>query len=167
MSWNPSEPFQTTSAFRRCQKFDSTLAKPSVSTSFIVVFMLLASVVSFSFPSRSRWSGILSLPTSQAQHALQPVVCLDHLTRQSVSQSVERLTGHGSQCPPRLAVVCDPPGIVGIEPSVVLDLLYPRSAGSSSLALPLRPDVRFTACASVHSQAQCGVSYGARFNVVA
>ena len=38
--------------------------------------------------------------------------------------------------------MCDPPGVVGVEPSVVLDLLHPRSAGSSSLALPLRPDVR-------------------------
>ena len=46
-----------------------------------------------------------------------------------------------------------PPSVVGGEPSVVLDLLHLRSAGSSSLALPLRPDVRFTACASVHSQA--------------
>ena len=72
---------------------------------------------------------------------------------QSVSQSVERLTCHGSQRPSRLAVMCDPPGIVGVEPSVVLDLLHPRSAGSSSLALPLRPDVRFTACTSVHSKA--------------
>jgi len=36
--------------------------------------------------------------------------------------------------------MCDPPGVVGVEPSVVLDLLHPRSAGSSSLALPLRPD---------------------------
>ena len=44
-------------------------------------------------------------------------------------------------------------GVVGVEPSVVLDLLHPRSAGSSSLVLPLRPDVRFTACTSVHSQA--------------
>ena len=41
--------------------------------------------------------------------------------------------------------MCDPPGVIGVEPSVVLDLLHPRSAGSSSLALPLRPDVRFTA----------------------
>jgi len=39
--------------------------------------------------------------------------------------------------------MCDPPGVVGVKPSVVLDLLHPRSAGSSSLALPLRPDVRF------------------------
>ena len=78
---------------------------------------------------------------------------MDH--KKSVSQSVERLTSHGSQCPPRLAVMCDPPSVVGVEPSVVLDLLHPRSAGSSSLALPLRPDVRFTACVSVHSQAQC------------
>ena len=67
------------------------------------------------------------------------------LVSQSVSQSVERLTGHGSWRPPRLAVMCDPPGVVGVEPSVVLDLLHPRSAGSSSLALSLRPDVRFTA----------------------
>ena len=29
-------------------------------------------------------------------------------------------------------------GVVGVEPSVVLNLLHPRSAGSSSLALPLR-----------------------------
>jgi len=29
----------------------------------------------------------------------------------------------------------DPPGVVDVEPSVVIDLLYPRSAGSSSLAL--------------------------------
>ena len=50
--------------------------------------------------------------------------------------------------------MCDPPGVVGVEPSVVLDLLHPRSAGSSTLALPLRPDVRFTACTSV------GVSTG-------
>jgi len=48
------------------------------------------------------------------------------------------------------AVMCDPPGVVGVEPSVVLDLLLPRSV---TLALPLRPDVRFTACTSVHSQA--------------
>jgi len=45
----------------------------------------------------------------------------------------------------------DPPGVVGVEPSVVLYLLHPRSAGSSSLALGLRPDVRFTACASVQN----------------
>jgi len=51
--------------------------------------------------------------------------------------------------------MCDPPGVVGVEPSVVLDLLHPRSAGSSSLALPLRPDVRFTACASVHEDITC------------
>jgi len=56
--------------------------------------------------------------------------------------------------PSKLAVMCDPPGVVGVETSVVLDLLHPRSAaGSSSLALPLRHDVRFTACTSVHSQA--------------
>jgi len=30
--------------------------------------------------------------------------------------------------------------------SAVLDLLHPRLAGSSTMALPLRPDVRFTAC---------------------
>jgi len=35
--------------------------------------------------------------------------------------------------------MCDPPGVVGVEPSVVLDLLHPRSAGSSSLALLLSP----------------------------
>jgi len=51
-----------------------------------------------------------------------------------------------------LQVMCDPPGVVGIEPSVVLDLLHPRSAGPSLLVLPLRPDVRFTACVSGHSQ---------------
>jgi len=45
--------------------------------------------------------------------------------------------------------MCDPPGVVGVEPSVVLDLLHPRSAGSSSLALPLRPDVRFHALRTV------------------
>ena len=44
--------------------------------------------------------------------------------------------------------MCDPPGVVGVEPSVVLYLLHPRSAG---LALPLWPDVRFTACASVQN----------------
>jgi len=49
--------------------------------------------------------------------------------------------------------MCDPSGVVGVEPTVVLDLLHSRSAGSSSLALPLGPDVRFTACTSVHSQA--------------
>ena len=69
---------------------------------------------------------------------------------QSVSGTLDR---PGVERPPRLAVMCDPPGVVGVQPSVVLDLLHPRSAGSSSLALPLRPDVRFTACASVHSQA--------------
>jgi len=30
----------------------------------------------------------------------------------SVSQPVKRLTGHWSWCPPRLAVICDPPGVV-------------------------------------------------------
>jgi len=30
--------------------------------------------------------------------------------------------------------MCDPQGVVGVEPSVVLDLLHPRSAGLSSLA---------------------------------
>ena len=34
------------------------------------------------------------------------------------------------------------------ETSVILDLLHPRSAGSSRLALPLWPDVKFTACTS-------------------
>ena len=53
--------------------------------------------------------------------------------------------------PSKTCGVCDPPGVVGVEPSVVIDLLHPRSAGSSSLALPLRSDVRFTACASVHT----------------
>jgi len=49
-------------------------------------------------------------------------------------------------------VMCDPPGVVDVEPIVVLDLLHPYSAGSSMLALPLRPDVWFTTCTSVHSQ---------------
>jgi len=61
--------------------------------------------------------------------------------------------------------MCDPPGIVSVQPSVVLDLLHPRSAGSSSLALPLRPDVRFTACATStnrRSAEWAGVASGSR-----
>jgi len=81
---------------------------------------------------------------------------LENGTAYSLTYSLERLTGHALVVAPsiaKLAVMCDPSGVVGVEPSVVLDLLHPRSAGSSLLALPLRPDVRFTACESVHSQA--------------
>jgi len=59
--------------------------------------------------------------------------------------------------------MCDPPGVVGVQPSVVLDLLHPRSAGSSTLALPLWPDVRFTASTSIRSSAEwAGVASGSR-----
>jgi len=80
---------------------------------------------------------------------VQSSVCPIFRTTHSLTGTFDR--GHGSQRPPRLAVLCDPPGVVGT--GVVLDLLHPRSAGSSTLALPLQPDVRFTACTSVHSQA--------------
>jgi len=68
----------------------------------------------------------------------------------SVSQLVSQWNAKGRSA---LQDLRSCPGVVSVEPSVVLDLLHPRSAGSSSLALPLRPDVWFTACASVHSQA--------------
>ena len=55
----------------------------------------------------------------------------------TVSQSVSQSVSGTLERPQRLAVMCDPPGVVGVEPSVVLDLLHPRSAESSSLALPL------------------------------
>ena len=63
----------------------------------------------------------------------------------NITHSLERLTGHGSQHPPRLAVMCDPQGVIAVEPSVIRNPPHPRSAGSSSLALPLQPDVWFTA----------------------
>ena len=61
--------------------------------------------------------------------------------------------------------MCDPPGVVGVEPSVVLDLLHPRSAGSSSLALPLLmsglPPVRASTARRCAEWA--GVASGSRF----
>jgi len=45
----------------------------------------------------------------------------------AISQSVSGTLDRPRVVAPRLAVMCDPPGVVGVEPSVVLDLLHPSA----------------------------------------
>jgi len=51
------------------------------------------------------------------------------LWQNDAHHSLTHRTAWPATRPPRLAVICDPPGVVGIKPGIVFDLLHPRSVG--------------------------------------